>query len=150
MNNLEAQLDYILGATNVRPLESTETTRSTPWGQADYQYKIRRGVALVNTPGHGGFLISKGVAKTYLSEAAQNAGESYGGYLAYEEDVDAAIILFEHQELIELLGYFSQDCSREKLVSNTLLVYRREYLASRGYSVPVLEERLKAGLPITW
>jgi uncharacterized protein DUF7007 len=128
-SELQAQVNYILGATDVRPIESTDTHRPTPWGKADYQYKVQRGIALVNTPGHGGFLIGQGIAQSYLSPEAIKAGEPFGSYLAYEEDVDAAIVLFEHPELIEQLGF--RNTTREDL-AQTLFTYRKDYLEARG------------------
>lgn len=113
---------------NPIPLESTDTNRPTPWGKADFQYKIERGVALVNTPGHGGFLISKGKAQSYLSLEALQHGEPYGGYLAYEEDVDAAIVLLEHPEIIAPLGF---KCTEAELIAN-LKTYRNDYLQARS------------------
>jgi hypothetical protein len=113
-------------------IESTDTHRPTPWGKADYQYKIQRGVALVNTPGHGGFLIGQGIAQTYLSPEAIKAGEPFGSYLAYEEDVDAAIVLFEHPELIERLGFVN---TTNQDLLQTLVTYRKDYLVARGLAI---------------
>jgi hypothetical protein len=125
---LNAQVEYILGATDIKPIESTDTNRPTPWGKADFQYKVERGVALVNTPGHGGFMISKGKAQTYLSPEALQYGSPYGGYLTYEEDIDAAIVLLEHQELIPALGF---KCTEADLIAN-LKTYRDDYLQARS------------------
>lgn len=127
---LENSFNAFIGRTSdvIETIQSTDTNRPTPWGRADYQYKVERGVALVNTPGHGGFLISKGKAQTYLSPEAVQQGEPYGGYLAYEEDTDAAIVLLEHQELIPLLGF---KCTEAELIAN-LKTYRDEYLQARA------------------
>ncbi len=109
-------------------IQSTDTHRPTPWGKADYQFKVSRGIALVNTPGHGGFLIGQGIAQTYLSPEAIRAGQPFGGYLAYEEDIDAAIVLLEHPELIPQLGFKST--TKEDLLQ-TLNTYRKDYLQAR-------------------
>lgn len=76
-------------------MDSTNTRRVTPWGRADFQYIFAPGFAWVNTPGHGGFLIGRRVAKKLLSQAAIDAGVSFGPFLAYEEDCDAAVIILE-------------------------------------------------------
>ena len=108
-------------------IQMTDTTRPTPWGRADMQQVVERGVAWVNTPGHGGFLSGRGIAKTYLSEAARKRGMSFGAYLAYEEDCDAAIVLYEHPELFPLLGMGGYD---ELLAS--LTYWQESYLRERG------------------
>src|SRR5713101_4590416 len=84
---------------------STNTRRMTPWGRADYQYNVAPGVAWVNTPGHGGFLIGRKAAEKYLTAYAIVRGEKFGNFLAFEEDCDATIVLFENPAFVELLGF---------------------------------------------
>jgi Domain of unknown function (DUF7007) len=91
---------------------------NTPWGRSDYEKKFERGLTWVSTPSHGGFLVARGTAERLLSPAAIAHGDPYGEYLAYEEDCDAAIILYElsqtregfsnvsDAELIESLSYW--------------------------------------------
>ena len=70
------------------------------WGVEDVNIKvIRPGVMSVDTSRHGGFLIEKQTAKTYLTTAARKRGNPVGQFLGYEEDCDAAYVLFEHPEL---------------------------------------------------
>jgi len=71
---------------------------STPWGVADNIEKCIRGVALVQTPSHGGFRISKGRAERELSEACRSYGEQMYGYYFFEEDCAYALPLYEHPE----------------------------------------------------
>jgi hypothetical protein len=96
----------------------------TPWGKSDSETKFARGVTWVGTPGHGGFMISKGVAKSYLTEAAQKRGFSFGGYLAYEEDCDYALVSFEHPELFPEL--------KPETVFHSLSAWSADYLIERG------------------
>ena len=119
-------------------LQSTDTTRPTPWGRADYQAVIAPGVAWVNTPGHGGFLIGKAVAAKILSPAACRAGANFGRFLAYEEDCDATIVLFEHPEWMPLLGMntskievYGMDAVKQDLLES-LSYWRLDYLRDRG------------------
>ena len=64
----------------------------TPWGQADSQIKVASGVYEVCTPGHGGIMVGKAIARTHLSPAALRIGEPFGAYLAYEEDCAYAAV----------------------------------------------------------
>lgn len=99
----------------------------TPWGRAEEIVRLERGVSWVSTPGHGGFMVAQGVAKKLLTPEAQSRGYKYCGYLAYEEDCDYAIVLFEHQEWAEKLGIKSVN----GLLSN-LSTYNPLYLIERG------------------
>jgi hypothetical protein len=68
---------------------------NTPWGKSDEAIKIAHGLTWVSTPSHGGFLVSDGYARKHLSPVALLKGERFGNYYAYEEDCNAAIILYE-------------------------------------------------------
>ena len=76
----------------------------TPWGPADYVKEILRGVRWVGTPGHGGLMISEGVARKNLSPLARSMGDKYGGYICYEEDVAWAIPVYEWPEMGVILN----------------------------------------------
>jgi hypothetical protein len=67
----------------------------TPWGTAQHSKRILRGLTFHITSGHGGYLVAKGFAEKYLSEAALKRGEKWGNYYAYEEDCAAAIVELE-------------------------------------------------------
>ena len=91
---------------------------NTPWGCSDNEKRFGRGLTWVGTPSHGGFLVGRAYARKHLSQAAQDAGDPFGSYLAYEEDCDAAIVLYElpftregfsnvsDQELLDSLSYW--------------------------------------------
>lgn len=70
----------------------------TPWGQADYTRKAREGVYSVGTPGHGGVLVGRGVARQHLSAQAQAIGQPFGSWLAFEEDCDWAAVGYEQPD----------------------------------------------------
>lgn len=101
---------------------------NTPWGQSDYEKKYRRGVTLVGTPSHGGFMIAEGTARELLTPAAQAEGQRFCGYLCYEEDCDAAIILYELPETRE---GFTSDVS-DKALHHSLSYWNTQYLRARG------------------
>jgi hypothetical protein len=67
----------------------------TPWGNSDSEKRYERGLTWVGTPSHGGFLIGKAYARKHLTPAAIAEGQPFGQYLAFEEDCDAAIVLYE-------------------------------------------------------
>ena len=71
----------------------------TPWGRSDTVDRPCDGVYAVTTPSHGGFLVDKAWAAANLTAAAQAEGESFGEFLAFEEDCGWAFLVFEHPEL---------------------------------------------------
>jgi len=99
----------------------------TPWGNSDSETRYERGLTWVGTPSHGGFLVGKAYAKQHLTPAAQAVGQSFGQYLAYEEDCDAAVILYELPKTRE---GFSNVLDAELIES--LSRWHPEYLAARG------------------
>jgi hypothetical protein len=70
----------------------------TPWGDSDYCEQIHPGVYTVSTPGHGGIMVQRSVAKQQLSDRAITRGIDFGLYIAFEEDCDWALVAVEHPE----------------------------------------------------
>lgn len=103
---------------------------NTPWGAAQYQKSIVRGVTFVGTAGHGGVMVSKGFAEKNLSPAAIKRGIVYGGYYAYEEDCDYAIPKYE---LVQA-GIWPMENKEESLAGllGTLSRWNADYLLDRG------------------
>lgn len=104
--------------------------KQSPWGKVDHSVKVCRGVTSVSTPSHGGFLISIGVAEKKLSPAARKYGMKWGGYLAFEEDIDANIIFLEIPESRSVL-LNPELCTEESLIKN-LSAWSADYLLERG------------------
>lgn len=102
---------------------------STPWGAIQSQVSLARGVRWVNTASHGGFLISQRFANLHFSPAAVKRGKQWGAYLAFEEDCDATIILFETRAFDDQLGY-TKNYDTERLQS--LSRWHADYLIERG------------------
>lgn len=71
---------------------------NTPWGNSDYQKTLTRGLTIVGTPRHGGVMVSEGFAKNNLSISARERAIKFGGYYAFEEDCDMAMVIFELPE----------------------------------------------------
>lgn len=70
---------------------------SSIWGRPDHCKKLAPGVYTVDTPGHGGIMVSASVASKVLSPQtlAHCSGLLENGYYQFEEDCDAAIPLVE-------------------------------------------------------
>jgi uncharacterized protein DUF7007 len=107
--------------------------RSTPWGTADYVQRIAYGISTVSTPGHGGVMVSAGVAERRLSERARERAIRWDGYYCYEEDCEWAIAA---RELPEVQDYFK--VSTEDIM-DTLYRWCPEYLGVE-HDPPVVGE----------
>lgn len=78
---------------------------STPWGQSDYKREYQRGLFMVNTPGHGGIAVSKGLAAKILSaKAIQLAGIQQGGYVFFEEDCAVCVAALDSPVILAHLA----------------------------------------------
>jgi hypothetical protein len=73
---------------------------NTPWGVSQQVETIARGIHWVSTAGHGGLMISAGVADKVLSQQAIKVAHPgrCGGYVAFEEDCSYAVAFYEHPE----------------------------------------------------
>jgi hypothetical protein len=96
----------------------------SPWGPTDFHETKASGVHVVGTPSHGGIMVSEGFAKRYLTQAAISRGLRYGDYLCYEEDCDAAIVVFELPDLFP-----DSDIVKAK---RSLSLWNADYLLERG------------------
>lgn len=105
---------------------------SSIWGRPDHCKKLAPGVYTVDTPSHGGIMVSASVASKVLSSEtlAHCLGLLENGYYQFEEDCDVAIPLVEmyRKGVCEGLpwnagrqGKFYELCQREVLRSNPLL-----------------------------
>lgn len=102
---------------------------NSPWGAIQTQLVLARGVRWINTASHGGFLVSQRFANLHFSPAAVKRGKQWGSYLAYEEDCDATIIMYETRAFDDLLGY-TRNHDTERLES--LSRWHADYLIERG------------------
>ena len=73
----------------------------TPWGTSDYKIEYARGLFRINTPGHGGIAVSKGLASRVLSEKAiKLAGIVLGGYVFFEEDCAVCVAAVDSEFIL--------------------------------------------------
>jgi hypothetical protein len=73
---------------------------NTPWGTSQQVETIARGIHWVSTAGHGGLMVSAGVAEKVLSQQAIKVAHPgrCGGYVCFEEDCSYAVAFFERPE----------------------------------------------------
>jgi hypothetical protein len=73
---------------------------NTPWGTSQQVETIARGIHWVSTAGHGGLMISAGIAEKALSQQAVKVAfpGRTGGYVCFEEDCSYAVAFLEHPE----------------------------------------------------
>lgn len=86
----------------------------------------------VTTPEHGGILEGKRKAISYLSPAAIDLGESYGMFLAYEEDILMDVVLYEHPEVQDQLRFVT-DTSGGKAVATRSELWESAFLKLAKY-----------------
>lgn len=67
----------------------------SPWGLVVRYDTLCPGVYSVSTAGHGGIMVQIDAARRLLSPEAQTVGFQAGGYLNFEEDCDAPVVLRE-------------------------------------------------------
>lgn len=67
----------------------------SPWGLVVRCDTLFPGVYSVSTAGHGGIMAQIDAARQLLSPEAQAVGFQAGGYLNFEEDCDAPVVLRE-------------------------------------------------------
>lgn len=69
------------------------TTTATPWGKADMVTRYTLGINFYNTPGHGGFHVSKKLNKRIPEYFRTATFGQLGNRGWYEEDSDWAIVV---------------------------------------------------------
>ena len=102
--------------------------KDSMWGKVQHvKFFDNDSFCFVETASHGGYMIPYDYAKKHLSIAARQAGVIYYGYICYEEDCKAGIIMYElkkhvehpfqEEKLMEMLEmyepkYFEQMCKK--------------------------------------
>jgi len=89
----------------------------TPWGVAHTKQQFDEGVFWVQTAEHGGILIDAAKAKELLSDKAISIGQHWNDFLAFEQDHDMMVVLYEHPEFYpwteeELTEKFAEESLR--------------------------------------
>lgn len=68
---------------------------NTPWGKSQNTETIMTSMYNVYTAGHGGMMIGKKFAESFLSAKALENGEQWGNFYCFEEDCAYALPYFE-------------------------------------------------------
>lgn len=106
---------------------------NSPWDEVQHCRELCNGIFMVSTAGHGGIMVVKEVAST-LSSAARKCGFRENGYLCFEEDCDACVVL---RELLDrtpsvMPDYIKDVQDYEKCIDRSLQAYNLDYWASRA------------------
>ena len=69
----------------------------SPWGRIQHSYNFEKGIRLVDTASHGGFMLSKKFAEENISFTTLKDYPplEFGNFLCYEEDCAIEIVLYE-------------------------------------------------------
>jgi hypothetical protein len=77
---------------------------NSPWGTIDASEKVIPGVRMVETPGHGGFMVTKKKGDAILSEEARSISQVYSywpTHYCFEEDCAWAVLMWESKDIRE-------------------------------------------------
>ena len=100
---------------------------STPWGRADIATRFARGITFYNTPGHGGFKLSKGLNERIPEDFRNESWSALGKQGWYEEDCDANIVIVHFPE------HFSKEqvaAAHEALATYMPVTYAKYFTCS--------------------
>jgi len=78
--------------TNKEIFHSRNKPQFSLWGEIQTEYRICRGLRYVTTAGHGGYMVSKGLANKILPPEVVRQGHPWGSYLCFEEDCAWAFV----------------------------------------------------------
>lgn len=108
---------------------------SSPWGKIQTVRTLVRGVAVVDTAGHGGLRVSKGFAKERLSGNARSYGTEYGGYLFFEEDCLFPIAMWDLPDLWKIMWPLKSIETIKDELRKSISLYYPDVLIAKGEPV---------------
>ena len=121
----------------------------SPWGLIQTRKTLCPGFFDVSTASHGGIMVAREFVAGNLSPAAQRYGFWEGGYLCFEEDSDAQIVLRELMDrglyTAPVNEYFGPG-EYSKCIDDTIRVCHPDYwrkskgVPATGISAPVGSE----------
>ena len=120
---------------------------SSPWGKIQNYKTHYPGVYSVSTAGHGGIMVSEKTADELLSPAALKCGFKERGFICFEEDCQASVVIREmlDKNLWQIPAYFTEGKERyNEIINASLIRWNPEYWEETGNTLPVeaLEKRL--------
>ena len=124
-----------------------ERPSTSPWGKIQSCKTIYPGVFGVSTEGHGGIMVKADTAYEILSPAALKCGRRERGYICFEEDCDASVVIREmlDKNIWKIPAHFKGDADKyNEIINASLIQWNPEYWEARGNILPleVLEIRL--------
>ena len=95
---------------------------STPWGTAQQKQVHARGLFTIHTAGHGGLVVSRGLAQKVLSQEAINcAAIVTSSYVFFEEDCAVSVAIVDspyiRKELAATYGRTAQELHDQAMQS---------------------------------
>lgn len=124
-----------------------EKPSSSPWGKIQRCKTEHPGVFQVSTAGHGGIMVSEKAAAELLSTAAVNCGFNERGYICFEEDCQASVVIKEmlDKNLWKIPEHFNDGKEKyTEMINNSVIRWNPEYWEAIGNELPfvALENRL--------
>ena len=128
-----------------------ERPSSSPWGKIQRCKTEYPGVFGVSTEGHGGIMVNAKIADELLSPAAIKCGFKERGFICFEEDCQAAVVIKEmlDKNIWQIPKYFTDGKDKYiEMINSSLIRWNPEYWEAIGNTLPleILEKRLMARL----
>jgi len=121
--------------------------RESPWGYVQHCDTLCPGVFMVSTEGHGGIMVSKEMT-AILSPAAKKCGDKYFGYLAYEEDCQANIVMRELMDKkLWTPNHTTDKAGFEQRLNDSIVKYNPDYWRSRQSGIENATALKAAAIP---
>lgn len=120
----------------------------SPWGAIQTRKTLCPGFLEVSTANHGGIMVARESVAGNLSPAAQRCGFWEGGYLCFEEDYDAQVVL---RELMDR-GLYTSSVNKyfapgeySECINSIIQVFHPEYWQAReaGLTQPTQQTKRK-------
>lgn len=123
-----------------------ESPKNSPWGKVQSCEEMLPGIYKVSTAGHGGIMVRSDMAST-LSPAARKCGFREGGYLNFEEDCQAAVVMREliDKKLWSIPSRVTDKGKWEESLNRSIQEHNPEYWQARE---KVIEKEAKSHKPL--
>lgn len=110
----------------------------SPWGGIQHSKVIAKGLKMVGTAGHGGYMATNLFAEKFLSKACAKNADIYNNYLCYEEDCHYKLLEFDllnnHPKIFadKLLSDKNDLEEAKKSLLEDISGYKPQYLIELG------------------
>jgi hypothetical protein len=119
----------------------------SPWGRIQNYKTHYPGVYTVSTEEHGGIMVNADIANKLLSPTALKCGFLERGYICFEEDCQAAVVIKEmlDKNLWKIPKYYTEGKEKySEMINASLIQWNPEYWEETGNTLPfdALKKRL--------